>query len=668
MKRNACIIFFLPVFVTALILPIACKKETELVDRNFAHKVGKILLPPQSRLNTDDFVILTEYGEFSVSNGEFKIEGVEDDVLSFFVAKSKNSDLSLLGFRFGEEGKIEISAQSTALSLFMIMPLFSIFDRPTREIIISKIKSHPKFNLLVNLLEEQISNNLDYLLEGSGILEIIDEIISSQYQSYRISNALNSNSNETVVFKVENEQLVIENRSFIPYYVKLYDESTGNSTQKWLGYSELVNAGLDDMAIGLWEDISVMLSGCEDIISGNSELKCGSRWMEVVRPMPIRETFAKEGAYRIEVCNARYFLENPDNPLAAEAMKGLVVRYFIGNIGSISGKMRKKLQLKFIEENFVDGRVKCKGREVADLLEELMKMLDVKFDEKPTAEEILLKLTKAFYDLSIDTITDCFISQVADFSELSKGKKFWAVIFQKLKKLNRIQDTNNKIGVLLNTFGVGYCLISDQPYYKKCYTLSNGEVKDLCEEDDSLPKPSGSVDITVSYSTNSNLLYPNNWIERYNTFFFDINLEDDYKPNVNGYIYLISSEQNAYGKLQIDRTTIDPKKWNGGFEYRFYRDNSSGYSSNTSTAPDLTSIDHMLEPEYDDIYGKGNLNFNIVVDKFLLLFYKGDSPNSSDRYIISDIYTLPKRLNSEDFNITFPKENSVSETITIQLE
>jgi len=190
----------------------------------------------------------------------------------------------------------------------------------------------------------------------------------------------------------------------------------------------------------------------------------------------------------------------------------------------------------------------------------------------------------------------------------------------------------------------------------------------LCEEDDSLPKPSGSVDITVSYSTNSNLLYPNNWIERYNTFFFDINLEDDYKPNVNGYIYLISSEQNAYGKLQIDRTTIDPKKWNGGFEYRFYRDNSSGYSSNTSTAPDLTSIDHMLEPEYDDIYGKGNLNFNIVVDKFLLLFYKGDSPNSSDRYIISDIYTLPKRLNSEDFNITFPKENSVSETITIQLE
>ena len=141
---------------------------------------GSLQLPTSAGLLAEELRVLSFYGEVTPNAaGKFNISMVESKKPQFVFATDPATDNALLlGYVNPAQGEhVNLSCESTAVSLAFLTPLMIGTTAEQRSEFISGIKAHPKFSLLVDAVEATFQADPQNVLNYTAHPELYEQAV-----------------------------------------------------------------------------------------------------------------------------------------------------------------------------------------------------------------------------------------------------------------------------------------------------------------------------------------------------------------------------------------------------------------------------------------------------------------------------------------------------------
>ena len=141
---------------------------------------GSLQLPTGAGMLAEDLQVLSFFGEVTPNAaGKFNISMADSKKPQFVIAIDPETDNSLLlGYIDPAQGEhVNLSCESTAVSLVFLNPLLIGTTAEQRSEFIRDIKAHPKFPLLVDNIEATFQSDPQHLLDADAHPELYEQAV-----------------------------------------------------------------------------------------------------------------------------------------------------------------------------------------------------------------------------------------------------------------------------------------------------------------------------------------------------------------------------------------------------------------------------------------------------------------------------------------------------------
>ena len=228
-------------FISVLLVAQACIKDNNVPDPNIKGNFsGKIILPSNTNQNVDQLNVDDGFDIVPIKDGEYSIPKHGQEFSYQFVSNT-NEDVILLGYNYPGQQNFDISVKSTALGLFMMLPVIQSLSKEGKLNTIEFVLKSPYFAQLTDIISNyhkkgmflyepsntEMVSVLGLLLKSTPQRISADEIIP--VNTYRAGNELtfvnNTRYHKTVIgiykdgqaqrYK-ESDFLIIDESNFLP--------------------------------------------------------------------------------------------------------------------------------------------------------------------------------------------------------------------------------------------------------------------------------------------------------------------------------------------------------------------------------------------------------------------------------------------------------------------
>ena len=242
--------------------------------------------------SNESYTIETLISTTTITNNSFSIQSPQDDVLpQLITVNDKNGNTIMMARDFYSSNQpYEINANTTALALITLHPLFALIEKDHFDELIAMIQQSPQYSTFVAEVEKSIenqkdifdTNNTELLIASSNLMEsICGERNANDIMSRAIITnweQLNINDPYPFLMEINNTILSITNTALSPAYDGTVSHNIEGTRQLTIptreGYGgwELLNQALYGWSSGEWGNL------------GNGE--------------PVKFEFTYEGEYR----------------------------------------------------------------------------------------------------------------------------------------------------------------------------------------------------------------------------------------------------------------------------------------------------------------------------------------------------------------------------------
>lgn len=184
MKKLASLLF--------LLFLISCNNNDDNRDTSLDQSMlsGKIILPSNFEINTDQWTVNSPIDEKGVVNNEFQLDVFENSVSTILV--TDGDKVKMMGYRISGEDNLEITSESTAKALIMCTPLLLSVDEQHRFSIINTAATFPEFTALKQAIENNLSTGNDLFDENNeAVFNALGYVIKKIHDSGNLRTAQN---------------------------------------------------------------------------------------------------------------------------------------------------------------------------------------------------------------------------------------------------------------------------------------------------------------------------------------------------------------------------------------------------------------------------------------------------------------------------------------------
>jgi hypothetical protein len=423
-------------FIILLLITTCKKKESSVPAANSnpsGQMSGKIVLPTGSSIDVSSCKVVARLGVSTVKNNAFAIDTSENNLSAIFLSDQNDQPIMMRYLYPGQQDN-DLTAQSTALGLFMTLPSVQSLTDSAKLALLPKLSTTTEFTDLVDEVTKKLKSGGSFADGQDASLNLALSKLLDKGSTLR--DILPDLTNPIDIYSAGNKVSIVNLGTSNIYGVGLYKEG------------QLVG---DIQTIGGYDYLPTSLG---DVYKHSYAFATHS---VIDEPKSIDYSLTSDGEYTLKIRSGGKIGDN-----TAEATKAITYDLLKGAMNLIA------LYVPEIKADKPGETVQCKLAIIGKLLSYITNTYSISQLEasSPTAfAQFMLNSASYLFSTSGDLIKGC--------GKQTIESRFLAVVDKYLTYVNRIFALNSAI----NSSIIGYQLQNAKAVIDTCFKVSNGVIK-----------------------------------------------------------------------------------------------------------------------------------------------------------------------------------------------